>query len=44
MEQGDRPIYLHRLGPPDQLGVDPLNLTEEETETVIRRLREVLTG
>ena len=42
MEQGDRPIYLHRLGPPDQLGVDPLNLTEEETETIIRRLREVL--
>ena len=42
MEQGDPPIYLQRLGPPDQLGVDPLNLTEAETETVIRRLREAL--
>jgi L-seryl-tRNA(Ser) seleniumtransferase len=42
MEQGDPPIYLQQLGPPDQLGVDPLNLTEEETDIIIRRLRETL--
>jgi hypothetical protein len=42
MEQGDPPIYLQRLGPPDQLGVDPLNLTEEELGTIIRRLRQTL--
>ena len=42
MQQGDPPIYLQQLGPPDQLGVDALNLTEEETDTVIRRLRETL--
>ena len=44
MEQGDPPIYLHQLGPPDQLGVDPLNLTEGETDTIIRRLRETLSA
>ena len=42
MEQSDPPIYLQQLGPPDQLGVDPLNLTEAETDTIIRRLRETL--
>lgn len=42
MEQSDPPIYLQQLGPPDQLGVDPLNLTEAETDTIIRRLRESL--
>ena len=43
MESGSPQIYLHQLGGPDELAVDPLNLTEEETETVIRRLREELT-
>ncbi|HAA95231.1 MAG TPA: L-seryl-tRNA selenium transferase [Dehalococcoidia bacterium] len=43
LEDGDPPIYLHMLGQPDELGVDPLNLTEEETATVVRRLREELT-
>ena len=43
MEQGDPQIYLHQLGGPRQLAVDSLNLTEEETEIVIRRLREELT-
>ena len=43
LQQGDPPIYLQQLGPPDELMVDPLNLTEAETEIVIRRLREVLT-
>ena len=44
LRQGDPPIYLQQLGPPDELMVDPLNLTEAETEIVIRRLREVLTA
>ena len=44
LQQGDPPIYLQQLGPPDELMVDPLNLTEAETEIVIRRLREVLTA
>jgi len=43
MEQGDPSIHLHQLGGPGELAVDPLNLTEEETEIVIRRLREELT-
>ena len=43
MEQGNPQIYLHQLGGPDQLAVDPLNLTEPEVEIVIRRLREELT-
>ena len=43
MEQGDPQVYLHQLGGPGQLAVDPLNLTEPEVETVIRRLREELT-
>ena len=43
MEEGETPIYLHFLGQPDELGVDPLNLTEEENTIVIRRLREELT-
>ena len=44
MEQGNPQVYLHQLGGPEQLGVDPLNLTEPEIEVVIRRLREELTG
>ena len=43
MEQGQPGVYLHQLGGPNELAVDPLNLTEEETEIVIRRLREELT-
>ncbi len=43
MQQGQPGIYLHELGGPHQLAVDPLNLTEEEVEIVIRRLREELT-
>ena len=42
LQQGDPPIFLQQLGPPDELMVDPLNLTEAETDIVIRRLREVL--
>jgi L-seryl-tRNA(Ser) seleniumtransferase len=43
MAEGETPIYLHFLGQPDELAVDPLNLTEEENALVIRRLREELT-
>ena len=43
MELGNPSIHLHQLGGPRQLAVDPLNLTEEETQIVIRRLREELT-
>jgi len=43
MEEGEIPIHLHQLGQPDELAVDPLNLTEEENSLVIRRLREELT-
>lgn len=42
MAKGDPPIYLHNLGDPDELAVDPFNLDEEELEIVIRRLREEL--
>lgn len=42
LQQGDPPIYLQQLGPPDELMVDPLNLTAAETDIVIRRLREAL--
>ena len=44
MERGNPQIYLHQLGGPQELGVDPLNLTGAEVEVVIRRLREELTG
>ena len=44
LQQGDPPIFLQQLGPPDELMVDPLNLTEPETDVVIRRLREILTA
>ena len=43
MESGSPQIYLHQLGGPQELAVDPLNLTDAEVEIVIRRLREELT-
>ena len=42
MATGDPPVHLHQLGDPYELGVDPINLDQEELETVIRRLREEL--
>ncbi len=42
MTKGDPPIFLHTLGKPDELGVDPFNLNEQELEIVISRLREEL--
>ena len=44
MAGGDSPIFLHQLGNPDELAVDPLNLDEGELRTVIARLRQVLLG
>ncbi len=43
MEQGSPRIHLHQLGGPQELAVDPLNLTEQETAQVIRRLHQELT-
>lgn len=42
MQKGNPPIYLHQLGNPDELAVDPLNLLDEEVQIVVRRLREEL--
>lgn len=42
MTTGARPIYLSGLGRPHELAINPINLNEEELETVIRRLREEL--
>ena len=42
--QGNRPIWLHQLGDPDEVAVEPTNLDDEELETVIGRLRQVLLG
>ncbi len=44
LETGSPPIHLSRLGSPDDLIVDPLNLLDDELETVTRRLREELMG
>ena len=43
MERGNPQVYLQQFGGPRELAVDPLNLTGEETEIVIRRLRDELT-
>ena len=43
LEMGNPQIYLQQLGGPQELAVDPLNLAVEETEIVIRRLRQELT-
>lgn len=42
MARGNPPIFLHSLGGPDELGVEPSNVGEDELEIVIRRLREEL--
>ena len=42
MLKGDPQVYLHTQGNPDELAIDPINLTDEELDTVIRRLREEL--
>ena len=42
LEHGDPPVYLHQYGDLDELAVDPTNLTDDELEIVIHRLREEL--
>ena len=42
MQEGVPKIFLHWLGGPDVLAVDPLNVDDDEMEVVIRRLREEL--
>ena len=42
LEGGDPPIYFNQQGNPDEFAVDPLNLTDDNLETVTRRLREEL--
>ena len=42
MASGDPQIHLQQLGDPDELVVEPMNLDEEELDTVISRLREEL--
>ena len=42
MAKGDPPVFLHSLGNPDELAVDPFNLDDQELDTAIRRLREEL--
>lgn len=42
MREGEPKIFLHWLGGPDVLAVDPLNVDDDEMEVVIARLREEL--
>ncbi len=42
MAEGEPKIFLHWLGGPDLLAVDPLNVDDDEMEVVIARLREEL--
>ena len=42
MLEGETPIYMYQLSSLDEFGVDPTNLSEEELETVICKLRSVL--
>ena len=39
---GDPPIYLQEHGPSDQLGVDPFNVTDDQLDLLVSRLREEL--
>ena len=42
LANGDPRVYLHTLGNPDELGVDPTNLSTEDLEIVLHSLREAL--
>lgn len=42
MSDGDPRIFLHTLGNPDELAVDPMNIDEQELKIVINRLVEEL--
>ena len=40
MATGEPPIFLHFIGNPDELAIDPINLDGEEVEVTIRRLNQ----
>jgi D-glucosaminate-6-phosphate ammonia-lyase len=42
LADSDPRVYLHTLGNPDELGVDPTNLSDEDLDIVIKTVREVL--
>ena len=42
MEDENPRIFLWQLGNPDEVGIEPLNLDEEELDIVIEKLREKL--
>jgi L-seryl-tRNA(Ser) seleniumtransferase len=42
MLQDDPPVFMHDIFNPDELAVDPVNLSEAELDIVIARLREEL--
>ena len=42
MENENPRIFLWQLGNPDELGIEPLNLDEDELDIVIEKLREKL--
>ena len=42
MEDENPRIFLWQLGNPDEVGIEPLNLDEEELDVVISKLREKL--
>ena len=44
MANGNPAIHLYQLGDSDELGVEPINLLDEEVPIVISRLREELLG
>ncbi len=44
LANGTPAIYTGNIGAPDDLAVDPFNLTDTELETVIGRLHEILIG
>ena len=44
LANGDPAIYLGNIGDPDELLVDPFNLTDPELEVVIERLHNKLVG
>lgn len=42
LAEGDPAIYMHNIGDPDEMALDPFNLNDEELELVNQRLREEL--
>ena len=40
MREGDQPIFISNLIRPDELIFDPLNVDDNEVDTVIKKIRE----